>query len=188
MLIEEVLSEGIIVKSFGDVMYEFAGHDFRKRSLEQSENVIHAIADFLSAVNSNDLKSISLQCLEILNEVALYRVNDFNLRTLENLSRIIAYLDVATKEEIIVRLKSKFITSNPTTKASIEEPLTVFLVDNLKYFTQRTIRKLREWAMRLITGTNQVNRAFGKAFIKAIITQLNKEEQRNARFMLKLFA
>ena len=187
ILIEKVLSEGIIVKSFGDVMYEFVGHDFRKRSLEQSEDVIHATADFLSEVNSNDLNIVSLHCLEIFNEVALYLVNDFNPRTLEDLSRIIAYLDVATKEEIIVRLKSKFIAADSTTKASMEEALTNFLVDNLKYFTQRTVRKLQEWAMRLISGTDHVNRAFGRAFIKATITQLNKEEQRNARFMLKLF-
>jgi len=50
------------------------------------------------------------------------------------------------------------------------------------------IRKVKEWALRLISGRSQLNRSLGRALIESTLHQLGKDEQQKARFMLRLFS
>jgi len=188
MLLENVLLLGYAAISFEETMVDLLSPDSQALCVENTENHMRSIIGFLPAVTDDDLRSVSVQYLDILNEVALHLVAHLSVQTFDNLSLILPYLDEQTKEEVVSRLKSKFIAADSTTKTSVGEALAHFLVDNLHYFSQDVIRKVKEWALRLISGTSQLNKSLGRALIEGTLHQLGKDEQQKARFMLRLFS
>ena len=191
MLLGNVLLLGGAARNFVEIMAEFVGPDLQRFNLENSENYMQSIIDFLPLVNDSDLSGVPAKHLNILNEVALHLAANLTLRSLDNLSLkslILPYLEEQTKQEVVSWSKSKFITADSTTKTVMVEALTHFLIDNLHYLSQEATSKLQEWALRLISGTDDVNRALGRALIEGTLHQLDKEEEQKARFMLRLFA
>ena len=187
MLLESVFLLGGAAIYFEEIMAEHLGPDLQASNVENTENYMRSIIGFLPAMTDDDLRLVATQHLNTLNEVALHLVADLTLHTLDNLSLILPHLNEQTKREVVSRLKRKFIASDSTTKTSVGEVLAKFLVSNLDYFNEEAIQKLHDWAMRLIGGTEQVDRALGRLLIDGLLHRLDKQEQQKAQFMLRLF-